>query len=161
MVNWVSGRKILLPEDSLRGQADIESTQLSGNRVLLQDERISNLSPHLFQKEEFPGCFLLRVSHTVWLLQRDLTGAQCFSFSVASRRDSRLSGPISFGMQFVTDDELLKYSMLRSLTEAKLGSVLFLAEGETRNSHFGGADLPAEPQEHLELHQLCPELLTL
>lgn len=64
-------------------------------------------------------------------------------------------------MQFVTDNELLKYSMLQSLTEPELGSVLFLTEAETWNSHFGGADLPAEPQEHLELHQLCPEFPSL
>lgn len=44
-------------------------------------------------------------------------------------------------------------------TAALLHSVLFLTEGTTCNSHSGGADLPAEPREHLGLHQLCPELL--
>jgi len=62
-------------------------------------------------------------------------------------------------MQFITDNELLKYSMLQSPTELKLSSVLCLTKGATQNSSFGGADLPAEPQEHLELHQLCLQLL--
>lgn len=88
------------------------------------------MSLHLFQ-EEFPGRFLLSISHTLWLLQRDPTDAPRSSFSVAGRRDASLSGPISFGMQFVTDNDLLKFSMLQSPAELKLGSVLFLTKGVT------------------------------
>lgn len=73
--------------------------------------KMKELAIHLFiffKRRSSPGDFYPAYPILWSSFKETPTGAPCSSFSVAGRRESSLSGPISFGMQFVTDNELLK-----------------------------------------------------